>query len=153
MEPIDEEAYLTERLDDQLNWYDRKSGINQTWYKRLQLVQILCSTLIVFFSGAASELAYSHWLLAICSMLMAVATAVQSLNKYHDNWIEYRTTSETLKHEKYMYMARVEPYHQDNRFALLVTRIESVISSQNSNWSNVQQAAKKEQEEVRVGNG
>lgn len=29
MEKITEEKYLNERLDEQLGWYDRKSGWNQ----------------------------------------------------------------------------------------------------------------------------
>ncbi|WDE07454.1 DUF4231 domain-containing protein [Thalassomonas viridans] len=144
MAEINEEDYLQQRLEDQVNWYDKKSSQNQHWYKSLQLVQILCSTFIMFLSGMSGQLPYSHWLLSLCSMLMAIATAVLSLNKYHDKWIEYRTTSETLKHEKYLYLANVEPYHQADKFPLLVTRVEFIISSQNSNWTKVQHSKAKE---------
>ena len=29
---MDEEQYLKNRLDDQINWYDRKSAKNQTYF-------------------------------------------------------------------------------------------------------------------------
>lgn len=29
-----------QRLEDQLGWYDRKSGDNQRWYKRLKLLEL-----------------------------------------------------------------------------------------------------------------
>ena len=36
-----EEEYLTERLEDQLNWYDKKSQFNQKRFKRLRTVEII----------------------------------------------------------------------------------------------------------------
>ena len=31
---IAEAEYFEQRLDDQINWYDKKSAFNQAWYKR-----------------------------------------------------------------------------------------------------------------------
>lgn len=30
---MDEAKYISERLDDQINWYDTKSQKHQKWYK------------------------------------------------------------------------------------------------------------------------
>lgn len=38
------------RLEDQLNWYDRKSLVCQKLYKRIKLVQIACAVLIPLIS-------------------------------------------------------------------------------------------------------
>jgi hypothetical protein len=40
-----------ERLDDQINWYDKKSLFNQSWYKRLKIVQILTASAIPLAAG------------------------------------------------------------------------------------------------------
>lgn len=32
---MDEKTYVTKRLDDQMNWHDRKSGNCQKWHKGL----------------------------------------------------------------------------------------------------------------------
>jgi hypothetical protein len=44
------------RLNDQLGWYDHKSGVNQKRYKQIQAAQIILATSIPVFSliGAAS---------------------------------------------------------------------------------------------------
>jgi hypothetical protein len=37
---LSEQEYLENRLDDQIDWYDRKSQWNQRWFKRLRLVEV-----------------------------------------------------------------------------------------------------------------
>ena len=37
---IGEAEYFEQRLDDQIEWYDRKSSVNQAAYKRLRLIEI-----------------------------------------------------------------------------------------------------------------
>jgi hypothetical protein len=39
-----EEQYLTERLQDQIDWYDQKSQFNQKWFKWLRVTEIICAS-------------------------------------------------------------------------------------------------------------
>lgn len=48
---LDEAKYLKERLEDQIDWYDRKSISNQKSFKRLQVLIIVASATILFLSG------------------------------------------------------------------------------------------------------
>jgi len=48
---LDEAKYLKERLEDQIDWYDRKSISNQKSFKRLQVLIIVASATIPFLSG------------------------------------------------------------------------------------------------------
>lgn len=41
IEPGDINSYITNRLDDQINWYDKKSQNAQKRYKCLQLIILL----------------------------------------------------------------------------------------------------------------
>lgn len=48
---MDAEQYQRERLQDQLEWHDHKSGGNQRWYKQLQVVVIGAGAMIPLLSG------------------------------------------------------------------------------------------------------
>ncbi|MFB3042367.1 MAG: DUF4231 domain-containing protein, partial [Candidatus Poribacteria bacterium] len=48
---MNEENFMNERVDDQINWYDRKSQFNQKRYKRLRIIEIFAAALIPFLSG------------------------------------------------------------------------------------------------------
>ena len=132
---MNEEEYLKERLDDQLAWYGTKSKYNQNWYKGLRLSEIVSAALIPFLSGMGDKVPYGAWFIGALGVLIAIASATSSLSKFHENWIQYRTTVEQLKHEKFLYLARVKPYDLDDRFSLLVERVESLISKENSYWA------------------
>ena len=47
------------------------------------------------------------------------------------------TTCESLKKEKFLYLAEARPYDKSDRFNLLVERVESLISEENTNWSEL----------------
>jgi hypothetical protein len=66
---------------------------------------------------------------------VALITGLVTLYRFQENWIEYRTTAEALKHQKYRYLTRSAPYDGDNAFHLLVGTIESTISKETTAWS------------------
>ena len=39
---------VVERLEDQISWYDRKSGSNQRIYKRIKVTEIVAAAVIPF---------------------------------------------------------------------------------------------------------
>lgn len=139
------EEYLAQRVDDQIEWYDRKSLFNQRWAKRLRLVEFIAAALIPFFA------AYVTWygiqaVVGLLGVVVAVITATVSFCQFQEHWIEYRTTCESLKKEKYLYLTASEPYEGDEeaRFHLLVQRVETLISKENTNWAQYMMRPKKE---------
>ncbi len=134
---MNEEEYLKERLDNQLAWYSRKSQHNQKWFKRFRLVEIVSAALIPFLSGMGDRIPYFQWIIGILGVCIAIAAAITALFKYQENWIEYRTTAEQLKHEKYTYLTNAKPYDTEDKFRLLVERVESLISKENSTWASM----------------
>ena len=96
-----QEDYLKERLEDQIKWYDRKSSINQKMYKRLQLVTIVTAACIPFLTGYLSEeTIYLKYLVGALGVLVVILTGINNVYKYQENWTAYRTTCESLQHEK-----------------------------------------------------
>ncbi|MBT8257660.1 MAG: DUF4231 domain-containing protein [Bacteroidia bacterium] len=135
---MDQTEYIEDRLDDQINWYSRKSSINKSWYVRMQLSLLVLAALITLTGGVNSFL-NENWLsmaTAIMGALVAILTGALKIYKYQENWTEYRTTVESLKHEKYLFMTKCEPYHGTNAFKVLVQRVEGLISHENSNWTS-----------------
>lgn len=132
---MNEEEYLNDRLNDQIDWYDKKSQTNQKWFKRLRLLEIVVATIIPFLAGIGSNIPYYSIIIGGLGVIIAVSAGISALYKYHENWIEYRNTSETLKHEKYLFQAKCSPYDNDESFCKLVQRVEGLISKENTQWS------------------
>ena len=128
------------RLDDQIAWYDARSASNQKWFKVLKVVVILCAAIIPFVSTMTNV----SWVSGVLGVVIAVAEGVQQLNQYHANWIAYRSTCETLKHEKYLFLGHSGPYAASkNPRALLAERIESLVSQEHAKWASGQELAEK----------
>ena len=80
------------------------------------------------------------WLTGSVGALIAVLEGIQQLNQYQQNWIRYRSTCESLKREKYLYLAKAGPYAgvSDAR-ALLAERIESLGSEEEAKRVSAQE--------------
>lgn len=129
------EDYLGARLEDQITWYDEKAAWNQKRFKLLQVFIIVAGSLIPFISGLApGEDFWTKVLIGGLGVAIAALTAVLGLYKFQENWIQYRITCESLKREKHIFSAGVAPYAGTDAFVLLVARVESLISSEHTNW-------------------
>ena len=116
-----------ERLEDQIAWYDRKSLANQRAYKWIKTVVILAAAMIPFLS--AFKISFNGMVTGGLGVLITVLEGTLHLNQYQQNWITYRSTCESLKHEKYTYLGKASPYaNVPDPHALLAERIESLVS-------------------------
>lgn len=134
---MDQDEYLESRLNNQIDWYDNKSQHHQKWYKRLKNLEYLLGFLV----PVATTAKFPHFEItsATCAGGMLLCESFISLYKHRDNWIDYRRTAELLKHEKYMFLTKTGVYKNEaDSFALLVERSETIISSENINWANLQ---------------
>jgi len=127
-----------ERLEDQISWYDRKSNYNQRVYKWLKVIEIVAAALVPLASGLRVPAALTGSL----GVLIAVLEGFLQLNQYHQNGITYRSTCESLKHEKYLYMAKAGPYAGADDAQIhgrLAERIESLVSQEHAKWAAFQE--------------
>ncbi len=138
---MDQESFskfLNERYDDQVNWYDQKSIYNQKIYRRLQWMIIIFSAL----TPVLIELHIDFWkdfqlsrLAIVTSLLVTICSAAIKTFKYQENWINYRTTCETLRKEKHFYEAKLYEYKDaEDKEAVFVDRVERLISRENTIW-------------------
>lgn len=126
------------RLEEQIAWYDSKSGQSQSWFKALKVLQIVTAAAIPVAAGASAP----AWLVGGAGALIVVLEGLQQLMQYQQNWTTYRSTCERLKHEKYLFLAGAGPYIDAARpDALLAERVEGLVSQEHAAWVSQQQEA------------
>ena len=120
-----------DRLEDQIGWYDRRSGDNQRRYKWLKLLEIAVAASLPVVAAVHSPV----WVTGGLAAVIVVLEGVQHLYQFQLNWITYRSTAEALKHERYLYLARAGPYTGDDRHRQLAERLEGLISQEHATWT------------------
>jgi hypothetical protein len=129
---------IMERLEEQIAWYDLKSTSNMQWFKRIKMTEIVSAAVIPLL--AASHIPRAAVATGVLGVLITVFEGTLQLNQFHENWIRYRSTCESLKHEKYIFLANAAPYSNVERpRALLAERVESLVSQEHAKWESVQQ--------------
>lgn len=129
------EEYLDNRVEHQIAWYDNKSRVNQIWFKIFRIVEVVAAAFIPFLSCISSKYAILPYVIGFLGIVIAVSTALSSLYKCQENWIQYRTTAEQLKHEKFLFKTGAGIYDSQNSYLTFVYRIECLISRENSLWA------------------
>jgi hypothetical protein len=129
------EEYIEQRLNDQIDWYDRKSGTNQRWFKRLRFGEIVAASIIPFLSGFAGDSLPIKIAIGALGVVVAVIASLLGLLQLQEHWIEYRATAESLRREKFLFLTQTEPYDKDEAFHLLVQRVEALLSKENTEWA------------------
>lgn len=136
--------YLRNRYEKQIAWYSNKSALNKRWFLGVGVYIVIVSIVIpIFMLVLDTSFLATKLFIVVLSSTVAIATGINSLFKFQDNWISYRTTSETLKKEKSFYLGSVGDYAQaSDKDALFIERVEATISRENSLWLTVQQTEK-----------
>ena len=133
----DVDNYIKSRLDDQIQWYEQKANTSKLRHRELQRIIIIASGIIPIVSLAAS--ASGDWwkligllITAILGCIITIATAFTEMEKYFESWILYRTTAESLRREKLLFMNDAGEYSDLSgsvKNKALVDRVELMKSS------------------------
>lgn len=136
--------YLSERYEKEIKWYNDKSESNQLWHRVLNVYVVVASvTVPVLLSILDTSQSWVKIIISITSASIAITSGINNLFKFQENWINYRTTCETLKKEKSYYLGGVDDYAiTKDKEALFIERVESIISRENSLWLTSQKIEK-----------
>jgi hypothetical protein len=126
-----------ERLEDEISWYDRKSGENQRLYKWLKLLELAVAATLPVVAGVGSPV----WVTGGLAAVIVTLEGIQHLYQFQEHWITYRSTVEALKHERYLYLANAGPYLDEDRHRQLAERIEGLVSQEHAKWTASHQQA------------
>lgn len=131
--------YLNNRVNDQINWLNKKSKWNQQYYKRLKVIEIISAASIPLLVGYGDKVPVLTVIAGALGILIVVLSGLQQLYKFHDNWIQYRITCEALIREKLLFENHVPPYLGDDVNTVFVQRAETIMARENQLWfSNMQ---------------
>lgn len=138
------EQLTLDRLEDQIQWYSRKSGHCQRYFKWLKGLTIAAAAVIPVLTTAGVE--HGPAIAAALGIVIAVIEGLQQLNQYQSNWTSYRATGEALKHEKFLYLAKAGPYLEAaHPTAMLAERVEALVSQENAKWLTARSSTAKDQ--------
>src|SRR5215469_4079087 len=133
---MDADEYVTQRLETEITWYGERSAQNKWYHTVTRGIEIVCSALIPLLAGFAKESRPEiAIIMGVLGVFVATAAGFSSLLKFQENWIKYRTTAESLKKEKYLFQTKVQPYDGNEPLTLLVQRVETLVSEENTNWA------------------
>jgi hypothetical protein len=130
---LDTSDPVFQRLVEEQAWYSAKSRAARTAFKRIKVTEIVAAAMIPFLTG-------QHWpgvtyMVGGLGVLITILEGLLHLNQYQENWTNYRNTAESLKHEKFLFLASAGPYAgAANPRAMLAERVEALISQENSQW-------------------
>ena len=131
--PLPADDPIVQRLEDQLGWYERKSRAARGAFKRIKVIEIVAAALIPFLTGQPWP--YMTYIVGSLGVIITVLEGLLHLNQYQENWSNYRKTAESLKHEKFLFLAHAGPYAGATApRAMLAERVEALISQENSQW-------------------
>jgi hypothetical protein len=131
-----EQEYIKTRIDDQITWYSDKASTNKLYNHWTKGLIIVFSAIIPLIAGLEFYLTVKNIILGILGSLIAILSGLSGLLKFQEKWSEYRTTSETIKHEKILFQTKTGPYCEEvEPFKILVTRTENLVSKEHSAWS------------------
>jgi len=144
---IDVERYLSGRLEEQINYYEKAASRAKQMHVRLQSGIIVLSVMVpVAVSRPQDWSGWMRFLVVAASLLLPAMTGLTSFRKYGETWISYRTTAELLKTEKYLFLTGSGRYRDNpNAFHDLVEAVEAQLIAEHTkfraSFTEVRQAA------------
>ena len=143
-----EQDYISTRIDDQIDWYSKKSGTAKKYYQRIKALVIFISACIpVLAIIITKDENIVKIAVGVAGVLIVVLEGLLSHYKYKDIWLDYRMTAEILNREKILYLTSSGPYKKEKNFQSFVERAEAIMSAENKNWQINQQSSEESSNE------
>jgi hypothetical protein len=120
------ESIVIGHLEESFDRFDRESEVNKRLYQYLKVLTLIAGGSVT----VAAALSAPPLFTATIGALLVLIEGVQQLFRYHDRWLSFRTTAESLKREKFLYSVAAPPYGPQPDPALLAERIEAILATE-----------------------
>ncbi|BBO68685.1 hypothetical protein DSCA_26150 [Desulfosarcina alkanivorans] len=142
---MDIETYMTDRVDDQLKYYENAATRAKNTHVRTQAAIIILGLLVPVVTNLPSSWGPSIDIgpqikiaVTILSLTLAILTGLANFRKPGDLWLTYRMTEELLKHEKFLFITGSGPYFNSEKAGHdFVESIESIISAEHNKFRTI----------------
>lgn len=137
MASLDRDAYIEQRVDDQLRWLGQSSRRSKKVFVGLSIVEILLGTGITIGSPFIGENLWGRTLIAIAGGGVVISGSLLALTRTQENWIRYRSLAEQLKYEKFLFTTGTPPYdgQPEQSFHHFVKQVESMMLEERGAWA------------------
>lgn len=137
MTSLNPEAYLEQRVDDQLRWLSQSSKRNKRTFMSLAIFEVVLGTAITVAAPLIGTHPSGRTLIAIAGGGVAITSSVIALSRSQENWVRYRSLAEQIKREKFLYTTGTPPYNgvQEESFHDFVNQVESMMLEERGSWS------------------
>lgn len=141
--PEELKLYREGRLARLLKYYDSRAIWNKRLYFGSAVVVLAGSSVIspvVLLFKTSGQL-----VVAGLGPLVTFVAAFAALFKFHESWLSYRATWDSLNHEVSCYETRAGSYAEcDDPGRFLVERVEALVSREGAEWLQRHTAKKKD---------
>ncbi len=132
---MDIESYLTERVDDQMKYFDSKAIRNQKAYRVLKVIAIACNILTTLaialtFIVPPNFRGHTGIVALVLSTLVLATYQFEEFYNFGTKWEKFRLVAEYLKSEKYLFQNKVGMYSSgdtDEKEHLFIEKIENIL--------------------------
>jgi hypothetical protein len=134
---------MKDRLEGQLGYYSKQSAKNKKNYFASQTIIIILGVLIPIVNLVAVSNIFNTnyqvflFISAVLASIIGLAAALSQLNKYYENWLNYRNTLELLKREKSLYQNSAGGYFnlkEEDKKRAFVDRTEELLLSEHTKF-------------------
>jgi hypothetical protein len=130
------------RLEEQLSYYTSRARSFQKRYQFAKIMQILLGAAIPVLAAVPGLHEPVFKLLsALFGATIATIEAVLQLFQWHALSLQYRSTAERLKRERWLLLAGAEPYvgiPSNDALVLLAARTNALLSNEHESWLGTQ---------------
>lgn len=127
--------YLKDRLDPQIDWYERKARKAKNTYWWVTIVQFAGTALVPVLNSLS---AFDRTFLFVSSgsaACAAFATGFLVLQRPMEHWIRYRNAATTLASYRTRHAYRTKPFDAGDIDRLLIDMAEHEIATENDTWA------------------
>lgn len=128
--------YISTRINEQITWFSKESKFNKYSYYTYKFILTASAATIPVLTTYLDVSGFKAGI-GVFSIITAFLANINSLFSFKDKWLIYRSASEYLKSERYLYEGNAGKY-KDNpaKDSLLVDSIENYLSNINAQWKD-----------------
>lgn len=134
-------SYVSGRVIEQIQWYDKKSAHCQKLFKRMAFASIILNACIPIAVLASDYCALLKFVVIGLSSAAGAINAISTLYQYKELWVEYRTNCELLKSILHRFFLHAGEFHnasdEQEMLDTLVISCEEYLTKEFQTWSVV----------------
>lgn len=136
------ESYMTDRVDNQVEYFDQHARRNQRIYSFLRMATITCNVLTALaialtLAAPARYRIYVGLGALVLSMIVLATHQIQEFYKFGAKWEKFRTVAEQIKSEKFLFLNDAGTYRAgdtDSKKRAFIESIEGIIQGTDKSY-------------------